>query len=215
MGGCLAGGSAACKDATLSTLTAANQEALLLCPLSMPVDFLFSEDGAGSRNEKGDEGVEHGGSEHSNFNTGQWLCSKALCCQSMGGDERHGKSVHNHVTQVQSNSGSILWRWEERCGARACNCRLPDPAAWIVTLSNPFMINPLCRRVPHARWRQQCSIHPCVGPGIRKVRHRAERPGKAGDGGKEGTRGVVLSGAAAGLERVDVGTHEAVPDNMH
>lgn len=121
-----------CKaNPAISTFTAANQEALLLCPLSMPVDFLFSEDGAGSRNEKGDEGVEHGGSEHSNFNTGQWLCSKALCCQSMGGHERHGKSVHNHVTQVQSNSGSILWRWEERCGARACNCRLPDPAAWI------------------------------------------------------------------------------------
>ncbi|KAI7844886.1 hypothetical protein COHA_001538 [Chlorella ohadii] len=36
-------------------------------------DFLFSEDGAQSRNDKGDAAVEHGGSEHSNFNTGVYL----------------------------------------------------------------------------------------------------------------------------------------------
>lgn len=118
MGGCSAGGSTACKDARLTLpsqpCTAAKQEALLLCRLFMPADFLFSEDGAGSRNEKGDEGVEHGGSEHSNFNTGQWALLKQQCCFFRGCEW----SISTTAT-----TGECRVRMCNRAGLRVCTAR--------------------------------------------------------------------------------------------
>ncbi|PRW61069.1 hypothetical protein C2E21_0568 [Chlorella sorokiniana] len=65
-------------------------------------DFLFSEDGAGSRNDKGDDGVEHGGSEHSNFNTGVYLLrggasSAAFIHAWAGAFEKCGKGLNDQT----------------------------------------------------------------------------------------------------------------------
>lgn len=108
---------------------------------SAPADFLFSEDGAQSRNDKGDAAVEHGGSEHSNFNTG--LFSRAV----WGDGGRRDDAVEHGVpraTRLGFLKQHTAW---PACTAQPSNCPPTCPMHFIC----PLQACTCCVAAPAAR----------------------------------------------------------------